>query len=155
MWDSLSSSTTTEASCQNLRALSLQRLSHQNMGLLRFFGFNPNHFLSRNRRTLFTWCLSIYLFFHLWWRPSPSGFTETPSASFHGLLLVLHFSGRIRAHFFPATCHGRRAHLNGHIVSSVIPMLSRPRSSLSLQHSRSFPFPFLLCERVLLLHETP
>ena len=82
--DSAPSSTTTEANCQKLRALSLQRLSHQNIGflldadrawhetyffcfipaqvqdithiILRFFGFYPKHLLfwTSNLFTLFT-----------------------------------------------------------------------------------------------------
>ena len=82
--DSAPSSTTTEANCQKLRALSLQRLSHQNIGflldadrawhetyffcfipaqvqdithiILRFFGFYPKHLLfwTSNLLTLFT-----------------------------------------------------------------------------------------------------
>ena len=76
----------------------------------------------------------------------PSGFSVSPSDSNlpplflfllslrstklqRGLLLVLHLPRELRTGFFRITCHGRRARLNGHHVSSVIPMFDRTRSS--------------------------
>ena len=147
-------------------------------------------FLTLNLLTLFTRRIPICLSFHYRfartcsWRPSPSGCTETPSASCHGTVasgLPASPSGSSLHTYFSSPyvtavhetsevvpslpcifledsehtssiCHGRRARLNGHVVSSVIPTLCRPRCSQSLQHSCSFPFAFPACEHMLLLH---
>ena len=60
-------------------------------------------------------------------------------ASAVGPIYVFHLPRRFRAHFFHITCHGRRARLNGHGVSSVSPMSYRSRPSQPLQRSRPFP----------------